>query len=398
MTEQTHAGSLVRTAEQKSYWRQVLGHYPTGITIITSTDRGGRPVGMIVGTFTSVSAEPPLIGFMPQRTSQTFREIEQTGRFRASVLGASHEKFCRDFFSAPKESRFSSEAWEFDAHGIPRLTDSVAWFDATVYSVLPAGDHVLVLGEVADLGLGPRAGAVPLVFLNGGYGTFTKPQPGFSPEDFGGRLRVANSVTGLVRQLTMELGVECALSTVVHDQVVVLAAADLRSPYVGTSFPFAAPMGPGAAAWSPLEVRERWINNGLQITGKMDTTLISDIIDLTRFHGYAISFGHTMDDGFEAVLSSAKDDAQALSQVWEALEMSYKEFRSDPRPEAHASVLQIPIFGPDEHTAYELVVSGFAGSHTERFKRILATSLSYGQQITGMIGGTAPAHYSPQIP
>jgi flavin reductase (DIM6/NTAB) family NADH-FMN oxidoreductase RutF len=155
----------------KSRWRTVLGHYPTGISIITSVDGERAPVGMIVGTFTSVSEQPPLVGFLPVSGSRTLAHLRRTGRFRASVLGESHERLCRSFFAANPSDRFAAGEWDFDEYGIPRLGDAVAWFDATVHDILPAGDHVMVLGAVEDLGLGPRG--LPLIFLNGGYGSFT---------------------------------------------------------------------------------------------------------------------------------------------------------------------------------------------------------------------------------
>ena len=109
-----------------SDWRHVLGHYPTGVAVITSVTDSGAPVGMVVGTFSSVSQDPPLIGFLPQRTSRTFQHVERSGLFRASVLGATHERFCRDFFTALPEDRFTGDRWEFDQSGIPRLRVSVA--------------------------------------------------------------------------------------------------------------------------------------------------------------------------------------------------------------------------------------------------------------------------------
>lgn len=388
-----------QSAAPRSHWREVLGHYPTGVTIVTSVTATGEPVGMVVGTFTSVSQDPPLVGFLPQRTSRTYAEVVAAGRFRASVLGAGHEALCRDFFSAPPEERFAGDDWVYDEHGIPRVGDATAWFDATVHDVLPAGDHDMVLGRVEDLGLGPRAGRVPLVFLNGGYGTFTTPQDGLHPDDFGGRLRVATAVGGTVRQLAMELGVEAALSTVVRNETVVLTSDSAESRYVGTAFPFAAPMDPGFAAWSTPAARRLWVDRGRRLLAPDDDpagldALSERILALIREQGYAISFGQTMGEGFSRDLDVAGGDRRDLSATWRRFGAGYAAYADDPRPEAHATAIQVPVFDAEGLPAYELVVSGF-GTHPdpERFRRIVTASLGYGRRITGLIGGRPPAAY-----
>lgn len=388
-----------QSAAPRSHWRDVLGHYPTGVTIVTSVTATGEPVGMVVGTFTSVSQDPPLVGFLPQRTSRTYAQVVAAGRFRASVLSVGHEALCRDFFSVPPEERFSGDGWVYDEHGIPRVGDATAWFDATVHSVLPAGDHDMVLGLVEDLGLGPRTDRVPLVFLNGGYGTFTTPQDALHPDDFGGRLRVATAVGGTVRQLAMELGVEVALSTVVRNETVVLTSGSGESRYVGTAFPFAAPMDPGFAAWSTPAARHLWVDRGRRLLAPDDDpagldTLSERILTLIRDQGYAISFGQTMGEGFSRDVAAAGGDRRALSATWRMFGAGYAAYADDPRPEVHATAIQVPIFDAEGLPAYELVVAGFgARPDPDRFRKIVATSLGYGRRITTLIEGRPPAAY-----
>ncbi|MGP4029863.1 flavin reductase family protein [Actinomadura sp. 3N407] len=401
MTIQTgrNATQSTSTSSPKSRWRTVLGQYPTGITIITSIDQAGQPVGMIVGTFNSVSVDPPLVGFLAQKTSTTFPHIERSGRFRASVLGAGHESLCRDFFASAVEDRFTGDVWDYDEHGIPRLKDAVAWFDATVHSVLPAGDHVMALGEVSDLGLGPRTGGMPLLFLNGGYGSFTIPRMEFDLDDLGGRLRHATVLGDAVEQLATDLGVECSLSTVVRDEVVVLTAADARSPHIGMCFPFAAPMAPAFAAWCGPDLRHTWVENARHLMGRVDTELIEETLALVRENGYAISFGHTMSEHFDAVVSSAHRDRAVLAPLWEALTTEYAGYCRHPEPAEHATLIQVPVFGDDRCVALELVVSGF-GPRTprNRFHEIVAGSLDCSALLTAMIGGSAPPDYAPSLP
>ncbi|MEI7057079.1 flavin reductase [Nocardioides sp. CCNWLW239] len=383
--------------DSKSRWRRVLGHYPTGITIITSVDETGSPVGMIVGTFTSVSEAPPLVGFLPMRSSWTYARIEKAGRFRASVLGAGHEQLCREFFSSAPAERFNGEGWVYDEHGLPRLEDAVAWFDCTIVDVLPAGDHAMVLGRVDDLGLGARSGGMPLLFLNGGYGSFTMPRMEFDIDDLGGRLRVATSVGDTVQELAEELGVACALSTVVRDEVVVLTAADIRSSYVGTCFPFAAPLDPGFGTWCAPELREHWLRQAERF-GPVDRPLIERLTALVRQQGYAISFGHTMNGRFDSLVSSSTTDHSAMRELWVAQAAAYRQFCADPRPAVHAAAIQVPIFGADGRIAFNLVVGEFSPCEPERFRHIVATAVSYAARITEMTGGVAPDDYAPRLP
>jgi len=118
-----------------------------------------------------------------------------------------------------------------------------------------------------------------------------------------------------------------------------------------------------------------------------------------RENGYAISFGHTMSEHFDGAVSSAHGNRRALAPLWESLATAYAEYSRHPEPESQATLIQVPVFGPDEQIAFELVVSGFGpGSTRERFREIVAAALEYGRQITQMIGGTAPADYAPRLP
>ncbi|MCB2062129.1 MAG: flavin reductase family protein, partial [Novosphingobium sp.] len=68
-----------------AHFRQVLGAYPTGVAVITAMDTEGAPAGMVVGTFTSVSLDPPLVGFLPDKSSSSWPKIESAGRFCVNV-------------------------------------------------------------------------------------------------------------------------------------------------------------------------------------------------------------------------------------------------------------------------------------------------------------------------
>lgn len=132
------------------------------------------PAGVSVGSFASVSLDPPLVGFFITRTSTTWPRIEAAGGFCASILASEQEDLCRTFAS-PGADRFAACTWRPSPSGWPMIDGAVAWIDCTLHSTVPAGDHDLVLGQVSGLAA-PDAGD-PLVFLGGQYGRIDSTGP-----------------------------------------------------------------------------------------------------------------------------------------------------------------------------------------------------------------------------
>lgn len=147
-------------------FRQVLGHLPTGVTVIASM-LDGEPVGLAVGTFFSVSLEPPMVGFCAAVTSTSFPRVREAGSFCASVLAEDQEAISRVFASSGAD-KFRGLGWRAAADtGSPMLTDAITWIDCEICAVHEAGDHFIVLGDVRRLEIAREA--TPLVFHRGGY-------------------------------------------------------------------------------------------------------------------------------------------------------------------------------------------------------------------------------------
>ena len=146
-------------------FRDVLGHFPTGIVVITAMHEG-RPVGMAVNSFSSVSLEPPLVSFCPAHTSSTWPEIEASGRFCVNLLHRDQAALAGRF-AARGADRFDGVDWEFSPGGSPSLAGTVGWLDCRIHQQVDAGDHVIVLGLVEALDV--HEGAPPLVFFRGGH-------------------------------------------------------------------------------------------------------------------------------------------------------------------------------------------------------------------------------------
>ena len=151
-------------------YRQVLGHFPTGVTVISS-QVDGRPVGLAIGSFFSVSLDPPLVGFCVARTSTTWPSIAQTGVFGVSVLAEDqHETSGR--FASKAEDKFEGISWDpSPITRSPLIHGAVAHIDCELYETHQGGDHLIVEGLVRSLDV-HRPDVGPLLFFKGGYGRF----------------------------------------------------------------------------------------------------------------------------------------------------------------------------------------------------------------------------------
>lgn len=150
-------------------FRHVLGHYPTGVSVVTTVEADGAPAGMAVGSFTSVSLDPPLVGFLPDAKSTSWPRIERTGRFCVNILAHGQEPLCRTF-AMKGGDKFADIAWRSSPAGLPILDGVVAWIDCDLDAVYPAGDHFFVTGLVRAMKVEHLSS--PLLFVQGGYGGF----------------------------------------------------------------------------------------------------------------------------------------------------------------------------------------------------------------------------------
>lgn len=159
--------AVTATFDYASY-SQVLGHFPTGVTVIAAAG-DGAPAGMAVGSFTSVSIDPALVAFFAQRTSTSWPKIEAAGVFCVNILAEDQEDLSRRFASKEVD-KFTGVGWAAANSGSPRLDGVLAWIDCDIHSVIDAGDHVCVMGRIREMAVA-REGR-PLVFFRGGYGRF----------------------------------------------------------------------------------------------------------------------------------------------------------------------------------------------------------------------------------
>jgi flavin reductase (DIM6/NTAB) family NADH-FMN oxidoreductase RutF len=146
-------------------FRQVLGHFPTGVCVVSAFHEGA-PVGMAIGSFFSISLDPPLVGFCAGKESSSWAKLRPAGQFCVSILADDQEEVSRRFASKEAD-KFAGLAWDTSPLGSPRLGGSLAWIDCRTDEVLEGGDHDIVVGAVHDLAVSGEGH--PLIFFRGGY-------------------------------------------------------------------------------------------------------------------------------------------------------------------------------------------------------------------------------------
>jgi 3-hydroxy-9,10-secoandrosta-1,3,5(10)-triene-9,17-dione monooxygenase reductase component len=151
-----------------AHFRTVLGHFPTGVTVITAMGDDG-PAGLAVGSFFSVSLDPPLVGFCPNKASSSWPAIKARGVFCVNILAEDQEDVSR-LFATRGADKFRGMGWRPAESGSPILAGVLAWIDCVTEVEHEGGDHLIVVGRVLDVGLPRERG--PLVFFRGGYGRF----------------------------------------------------------------------------------------------------------------------------------------------------------------------------------------------------------------------------------
>jgi 3-hydroxy-9,10-secoandrosta-1,3,5(10)-triene-9,17-dione monooxygenase reductase component len=147
-------------------FRQVLGHFPTGGTIIAAAP-AGAPVGMAVSSFTSLSLEPPQVLFCAGNNSTSWPKIREHGSFSVNILAEEQEHVSR-VFATKAPDKFAEIGWRRARSGNPLIDGCLAFVECRIAQVVESGDHVIVIGDVDDLEVAHEGR--PLVFFRGGYG------------------------------------------------------------------------------------------------------------------------------------------------------------------------------------------------------------------------------------
>lgn len=289
------------TSFDSKRFREVLSTYPTGVTVVTATAADETPVGMAVGSFTSVSLDPPLVAFFPEKTSSTFPKIREAGAFCVNVLGAAQERTCRSFATRGID-KFDGIGWSASGTGSPLLDDVIAWIDCTIESVTDVGDHYIVIGRVRALDT--VSTTAPLVFYRGGYGRFSSSSlvAAYEP-DLAEVLRYASLAREEMESIAADLDLECTAAARSGSDLVVIASAGVRHPnggppMVGRRIPLVPPLGAQYMAWEPDSVVNRWLAESATPLSNRDVDRYYTVLAQVRERGWLL---YTADSGFARV-------------------------------------------------------------------------------------------------
>jgi flavin reductase (DIM6/NTAB) family NADH-FMN oxidoreductase RutF len=133
--------------------REVMGSYPTGVTIVAACDADGDPYGLTVNSFTSVSLDPPLVLVCIGLSSTSHDRFLAASGFCVNILAADQGGLAGRFAKEPSEGRFDEVTWAPGESGSPIIEGSLAWLDCVVHEVFRGGDHSILVGRVVASGL-----------------------------------------------------------------------------------------------------------------------------------------------------------------------------------------------------------------------------------------------------
>lgn len=251
-----------KTAFDPAVFRESLGYYPTGVVVITAVAADGKPAGMVVGSFTSVSLDPPLVAYLPTRESRSYQQISSSKYFCVNILAADQQDLCRKF-AARGADKFEGVSWAPAENGSPVLDGAIGWIECSVEHEYEGGDHMIVVGRVLDLRVERRT--LPLVFFQGGYGRFALPSPvsGTDPELLE-TTRLAETFRKPLEDLADEVGAAASIMVRSGNHAVFVAAKDHgepgpSSPVVGHQVPLVPPVGTVFYAHAPQEEVDEWL-------------------------------------------------------------------------------------------------------------------------------------------
>ncbi|MEN8374264.1 MAG: flavin reductase family protein [Gemmatimonadota bacterium] len=157
---------------ESAEFRRILGHFITGVTIVTAADsETAEPCGLTANAVASVSLDPPLVLVCVDHSADSHDRIVSAGSFGVNVLSEDQERLSRRFATWNTAEKFGGVAFHRGATGAPILDSALAWVECTIWECYAGGDHSIMVGKV--VGGNAREGS-PLVYYRGGYGRYTR--------------------------------------------------------------------------------------------------------------------------------------------------------------------------------------------------------------------------------
>ncbi|MFX3635685.1 MAG: flavin reductase family protein [Candidatus Pristimantibacillus sp.] len=154
-------------------WRSTMGKFATGVTIITTIDTEGNPMGMTANAFTSLSLDPPLVLICIDNKSGTLTQLLASKKYCVNLLASSQENLSRIFARRGGAEKFENVPYSAGVTGVPVLDGCLASVECMVTNVVEGGDHLILVGEgiqIHEVGDATE----PLIFYKGKYEKLNK--------------------------------------------------------------------------------------------------------------------------------------------------------------------------------------------------------------------------------
>lgn len=283
--------SLPPTFDSKVF-REVMGHYPTGVAVVTGRSAEGETLALVVGTFASVSLDPPLVSFMPMKSSRTFQKLRTCESLCINILGGEQQAEMLKI-AQRWENKLDGIEWYPSPSGDPILRNSIAWIDTTISDVVEAGDHWIVLCAVGDLQV--TNSVSPLLFFQGGYGSFAGiEQVSRMSHDILPAIHATHTSSEQLKNLANSIGCEVSVFAAISDDEFAtvyseLAADATREGGLPSRVPLVPPIGDSYLFDKSTELQERWINK-LKKPSEEIQALHQRRLAFMREHGYLLAF------------------------------------------------------------------------------------------------------------
>ncbi len=162
---------MTETGIGPAAFRELLGRFATGVTVITTVTGDGSPVGMTANSVSSVSLDPPLVLICVDHENAMHRDLARAAGFVINILASDQEEVSRRF-ADNCDDRFSGIGYRPGSQGAPILDGVLAYIECHRHSSIEAGDHTIFVGRVTG---GAVESGHPLVFYRGGYGELKSP-------------------------------------------------------------------------------------------------------------------------------------------------------------------------------------------------------------------------------
>ncbi|GAA2093216.1 flavin reductase [Brevibacterium salitolerans] len=347
-------------------FRRVLGSFPTGVVVITAADPDGGALAMTVGSFVSVSLDPPLVGFLPQKTSSSWAALRASGtKFGVNILGNTQEDVCRAV-AKRKTDKLDGFDWSPSAHGNPRLADAIGFIDCETQDVFDGGDHDIVVGRVEALET--LRSHLPLLFFRGGYGSFRPGSMTLGAGISSARVAQLDLIRPHMERLAADLSTEVTAMCMVDEDMVTVAAAgtDKRSTRVtrvGRHVPFMPPIGGVFAAFGGPEMESRWMSQVHDDADHVARDNFERGLERVRSSGYAYGIGHETGLAIEIASASAghspaAENRRELSAAINAASAHFNNTTVEKAGEYEFHSATAPVFDRDGTCVFSLTVWG----------------------------------------